>query len=109
MNDEIKFHDYGPSGGILNEGFDNNPQAGVEPEKVSLYYTVTLTHVLDRLKAPNTIDYLCLDIEGKKRCLECRCNSECIRVSRLKSIDTLQVQSFMHCVNLHLIGTLSKF
>jgi hypothetical protein len=51
-------------GGILKEGFDNDPSGHIDHTKVSFYYTVTLTQVLDRLSAPSVIDYFCLDVEG---------------------------------------------
>jgi hypothetical protein len=65
-NEEIKFHigSDGAMGGILKEGFDNDPSGNIDHTKVSFYYTVTLTQVLDRLSAPSVIDYFCLDVEG---------------------------------------------
>jgi hypothetical protein len=68
-NEEIRFHvgNDGAMGGIVKDGFDNKPDSVTDQTKVSSYYTVTLTQVLDRMKAPSVIDYFCLDIEGKNR------------------------------------------
>jgi hypothetical protein len=66
MNGEIVFnfgHD-GATAAILDLGDDDEASVPFDPKKVSLYYTVTLTRVLDRLDAPTVIDYLCLDVEG---------------------------------------------
>lgn len=67
-NEEIRFHvgNDGAMGGILKAGFDNDPSGGnIDSTKVSAYYTVTLTQVLERMQAPSVIDYLCLDVEGE--------------------------------------------
>ncbi len=67
-NEEIRFHlgNDGALGGIVKEGFDNDPNGNIESSKVSSYYTVTLGQLLDHMKAPTLIDYLGLDVEGKK-------------------------------------------
>jgi hypothetical protein len=60
----FNFGDDGATAAILDLGDDDEASVPFDPKKVSLYYTVTLTHVLDRLGAPTAIDYLCLDVEG---------------------------------------------
>jgi hypothetical protein len=67
-NEEIKFHlgEDGAMGGIVKEGFDNDPNRSprYDSDKILTYYTVTLGQVLERMNAPKVIDYLCLDVEG---------------------------------------------
>lgn len=67
MNEDILFHigPYSALAGIVKEGFDNHPDMLTNSTGLTSYYTVTLAQVLDRMKAPSVIDYLCLDIEGK--------------------------------------------
>ena len=71
-NQEITFrtgHD-GALGGIEHVDFDNKPRVvrGArnhnKDDGSTKMYTVTLEHVLQRLQAPHTMDYLSLDIEG---------------------------------------------
>ena len=65
-NEEIRFQlgNDGAMGGIVKDGFDSDPNKQSESSKISSYYTVTLSQVLERMNAPNIIDYLSLDIEG---------------------------------------------
>lgn len=73
-NEEIRFHlgNDGALGGIVKEGFDNDPRKGnLDSSKVSSYYTVTLGELLDHMKAPTVIDYLGLDVEGKNAASVC--------------------------------------
>eukprot|EP01038_Epipyxis_sp_PR26KG_P014796 gene14796-19881_t len=61
--DTVDFNfEAGPLGGIVNEEFDNKPNA--YSTNITKLHTVTITTILDEVKAPNIIDYFSLDVEG---------------------------------------------
>jgi hypothetical protein len=96
-------------GGILKEGFDNDLSGNIDHTKVSFYYTVTLTQVLDRLNAPSVIDYFCLDVEGMyDRVGSLRTMNALPLLSSALQRFLLQVRSFMRFATLHSIDTPSK-
>ena len=52
----------GGLGGIVADGMDNTQRKN--RGRLKSYYTVPLLEILERFDAPETIDYLSLDIEG---------------------------------------------